>query len=139
ASQYHECMHSQPTTRSGRNGSTAARNGSGLAGGVRASWTGPAAAGTQRDNVPAGRAPPPDASARPVRERKSKRKLQGVRETGTFNSIPALHLTAAASGDSKVQAPRAAAAGERGRSAACRTHGGRHEPGEGRYPPCPSG
>src|SRR5262249_61783571 len=46
ASQYQVCMHSQPTSRSGRNGSTALRNGSGLAGRVEERRGGPAAAGT---------------------------------------------------------------------------------------------
>ena len=47
ASQYHEWTHSHPTSRSGRNGWTARRKGSGLAGRLRESRTAPAWSRTQ--------------------------------------------------------------------------------------------
>src|SRR5262249_59640342 len=91
ASQYQVWTHSHPTRRSGRNGSTAARNGSGLAGRLRASRRLPAWSRTQRNSVLACRSTPTYDAAVAVRNRMVK--TPGARETGTFNSIPALHLT----------------------------------------------
>src|SRR5262245_41982088 len=91
ASQYQVWTHSHPTRRSGRNGSTAARNGSGLAGRLRASRRLPAWSRTQRNSVLACRSTPTYDAAVAVRNRMVK--TPGARETGTFNSIPAPHLT----------------------------------------------
>src|SRR5262249_28374247 len=104
ASQYQVWTHSHPTSRSGRNGSTAARNGSGLAGRLRASRRLPAWSRTQRNSVLACRSTPTYDAAVAVRNRMVK--SPGARETGTFNSIQALQMTGAANGSSVYNGPR---------------------------------
>src|SRR5262249_37600244 len=91
ASQYQVCMHSQPTSRSGRNGSTALRNGSGLAGRLQESRSVPAASRTHTERVLACRSTPTYDAA--VAGRNRMVKTPGGGETGTFNSIHPLHLT----------------------------------------------
>src|SRR2546423_5700021 len=58
ASQYQQCMHSQPTTRPSRKGCTALRKGSGAAGRVRGEEPPAARAGVGGEREPAGTAPP---------------------------------------------------------------------------------